>query len=485
MVLALVLAAVMQLFSPDINPGQNSHFIVKDDSSRIVHQADSANTPRYVTIDNILVIGNRITKSEIILREIDVAKGQTVYYDDLIKQLKLDQERVNNLRLFNTVKVKSVDLQEDRVLIVVEVTERWYIFPIPIFDLVDRNFNVWWEQQNHDFRRVNYGLKLYQRNFRGRNEKLKLTAQFGFTKKFGVSYAIPYLDKAQKHGVTIDAGYSENKNIAIRTRDHIQEFFNSEEILRTTFESGFMYVHRNTFHNFHNFGIKYINVNINDTISTQNPNYFRHGKTQQQYFRLFYQFIRDKRDVQAYPLNGYWFEGSIWKSGVGVFDDINQTEFRLRYAKYIDFGKQWYASNYSSLYLSKPDEQPYNSYYAIGYFMDMVRGYELYLIEGPRLFLNKSTIKKRVFSMDGSIGAMPLKQFRHFPLDIYIKSYVDWGYVQNFDDYGDNIRFSDSYLLGGGMGLDIHTFYDMVIRLEYSINKEKETGFYFHLKKEF
>jgi hypothetical protein len=49
-----------------------------------------------------------------------------------------------------------------RLILLVDVNERWYTFPVPIFELSDRNFNEWWQNYNHDFRRVNYGLRLYQ-----------------------------------------------------------------------------------------------------------------------------------------------------------------------------------------------------------------------------------------------------------------------------------------------------------------------------------
>jgi len=38
-----------------------------------------------------------------------------------------------------------------------------------------------YQKLRHDFSRVNYGMRLLQQNFRGRNETLRLTAQFGFT----------------------------------------------------------------------------------------------------------------------------------------------------------------------------------------------------------------------------------------------------------------------------------------------------------------
>ena len=83
---------------------------------------------------------------------------------------------------------------------------------------------------------------------------------------------------------------------------------------------------------------------------------------------------------------------------------------------------------------------------------------------------------------------MPIEQFRHFPLAIYLKGYFDWGYVENYPYYESlqlNNRLSNRMLVGTGAGIDIVTAYDAVIRLEYTFTREKTQGFFFHMKKEF
>ena len=81
-----------------------------------------------------------------------------------------------------------------------------------------------------------------------------------------------------------------------------------------------------------------------------------------------------------------------------------------------------------------------------------------------------------------------LRYFRRIPFAVYLKTYFDMGYARNYDFYeveGQNTRLSNKFLYGTGVGLDIVTFYDLVLRLEYSINAERETGFFFNFKKEF
>lgn len=154
----------------------------------------------------------------------------------------------------------------------------------------------------------------------------------------------------------------------------------------------------------------------------------------------------------------------------------------------MDLKKNFYLSNFSSAYLSTPANQPYSLFSALGYRKQLVKGYEVYVIEGPVFLLNKTTLRKKIFSRTWNIEEMPIEQFRYFPLTIYLKSYVDLGYVENYPYYEErnlNTQLSDHLLAGMGAGFDIVTAYDAVLRLEYTFTREKTHGFFFHLKKEF
>jgi hypothetical protein len=86
---------------------------------------------------------------------------------------------------------------------------------------------------------------------------------------------------------------------------------------------------------------------------------------------------------------------------------------------------------------------------------------------------------------------MPIEQFRYFPVAIYLKSYFDVGYVNNYPYYENyqpspiNNRLTNNLLIGTGGGVDIVTAYDAVLRFEYTFTREKTHGFFFHMKKEF
>ncbi|QSE96949.1 POTRA domain-containing protein [Fulvivirga lutea] len=470
-------ALLLSLFLGILNPLQDS---VQNSQDTTIQEKD---IPLY--IDAVFIIGNKKTKEEIIFRELNVEKGQTIYKSDLEAVLELDKSKLLNTRLFNTVNLSILYLDDFTVDIVVTVTERWYTFPVPIFDLVDRNFNDWWQNQDRDLSRTNYGVNIYKNNFRGRNETLRLLLQLGYTQKFGLTYKVPYLDKNKRHGMFLNYDYAENKNIAVRTENHKQLFLDSDETLRITKEYTAGYMYRRSFYSVHNLNFTYYENEVTDTVSIINPEYYAQDATTQKYAELSYFFTYDKRDFASYPLKGTKMELQVIKEGLGFFDDVNRFTIQAGYFKYVDLGNNFYFSNYTSAFASFLDNQPYNIYEGLGRRRDFVRGYELYLIEGKSFGLNRSTFKKRIFSKVFNLRPLPIEQFRKMPLDIYIKTYYDMGYVENFENYELNTTLSDRYLFGTGFGIDFVSYYDSVIRLEYSFNREQESGFFLHFKKEF
>ena len=470
---ALLLTLFLGLFNPSLDsiPSDSTELNVKKGA------------PLY--IDAIFIIGNKKTKEDIILRELGVQKGQTIYSSDLASILELDKSKLLNTRLFNTVEISTLYLNEYTVDIVVNVSERWYTFPVPIFDLVDRNFNDWWQNQNRDISRTNIGVNIYKNNFRGRNETLRLLLQLGYTKQYGISYQIPYLDKKKNHGLYLNYKYSENKNIALRTELNKPVFFDSEEILRTEKEYTVGYRYRRSFYGHHSLNFTFNDNEVNDTIASMNPEYFGEGRKIQRYADIEYSFAFDRRDFGSYPLKGYRIEFRARKQGLGIYNDVNRFDIKAGYTFYKDLGRGIYYSNYTSAYVSSPELQSYINYTGLGFKKDFVRGYELYLIEGKSYYLNRATIKKRLFSTVWDFNAMPVEQFRKLPLSIFFKLYFDMGYSENFENYSINSRLADRYIFGSGAGFDIVSYYDTVIRLEYSVNREKESGFFLHLKKEF
>ncbi len=453
----------------------------KEESETLVYDS----LARIVVIDKILITGNKRTKEHIITRELDVLPGARYSYWELQELLKIDRNKVYNTSLFNTVDITSYDLSDDRVVIQIDVKERWYFYPIPKIDFVDRNFNDWVQNQDADFSRLNYGIKFTQYNFRGRNERLAFLVQGGYTKQFGLQYFVPYIDRNQRTGLGFKVDYGENTNTAVGTVDHDRLFVDSESVIKRNFRTEIELTRRNSFYNSHGFGLIYSNVWVGDTVIALNPNYFRGGVYEQRSFILGYSFVSDHRDIIAYPLNGYRFKISAIKKGLGIFGDVNMFNIFSSYSKYWELNKRFFISNHSSTYISFPSKQDYANSTGLGYGTEIVRGFELNTIEGKSYFLNKTSFKKELLSITKNVDAIPLEQFQTFPLSIYLKTYFDFGLVNNLEGGDQNTRLTNKFIWGSGIGLDFFTMYDLVIRTEFTVNSEFQNGFYINFRKEF
>jgi hypothetical protein len=147
-------------------------------------------------VKEIVLAGNKITKDYVILRELTFRKGDTLR--SLDSTFRKSKENLLNTSLFHTAEITWL-ADSDGIKVFILLSERWYIFPVPIFEVVDRNFNEWWKTK--DFSRVNYGAYLYWNNFRGRNETVSLAIRLGYTQRFSMYYEIPFINIRHKAGL--------------------------------------------------------------------------------------------------------------------------------------------------------------------------------------------------------------------------------------------------------------------------------------------
>lgn len=434
-----------------------------------------------VTIGNIYITGNEKTREEIIRRELDFKEGDVFKKADLLETIVRDQQKLNNTRLFTTVEVVPLMMSDTNADILIRLQERWYIFPVPIFQLADRNFTEWWVNQKRDFSRVNWGLQVYHMNLTGRNDRLVGRLQFGFTKNVALRYTLPYIDKNQKLGISAGVSYSNNKTVGITSSGHRQVFFESANIVRDSFRSFVTFTYRPSFYSVHSLDLGYSRMAVADSVALLNPGYLNNSRVDQQYLRLSYQFSVDKRDFISYPLKGSVFMANINQFGLGVFKDLNMLTTRVSYSKFFDLGKKFYQANQVEVYKNFSRPIPYARRAGFGYRPNFIRGYERYVIESDFLISYRTSVKFKfidgAFSFDEN-SVVP--QFRTVPYAFFFKAFVDAGYSGNPLTSTENNFYNNNLIGSIGIGLDIVTYYDFVMRLEYSINREGNTGFYFN-----
>ena len=91
-----------------------------------------------------------------------------------------------NTSLFVDVIITPYEVGYNNVDVIIEVKERWYIFPVPYFKVVDRNWNVWIKEYNASLDRVNIGMKVTHSNVTGINDKLNLWVIGGYTQQLSI-----------------------------------------------------------------------------------------------------------------------------------------------------------------------------------------------------------------------------------------------------------------------------------------------------------
>ncbi|MBC8109608.1 MAG: BamA/TamA family outer membrane protein [Verrucomicrobia bacterium] len=456
-------------------------------------------TKAFVVIDSIKLEGNKNTRHFVIIRELDIKLGDTIPLSCRDSLFISNRNRILNTQLFHTAELCLQYKDSLRANLLVKVRERWYIFPNIIFELADRNFNEWWYNRNHDLRRTNYGLRFTHKNMWGRAELLRLTVQSGFTRRYDFSYDIPYIDRTLKNGLSFSAAYSENKQAAFRsgtiepvgeTRNNVLEFYpktldEAQQIQRTRFESGITYTRRSKFYLSHNLEFGYRYNTISNELALRNPDYFLNGRTIQQYFYLAFNVTFDKRDIQAYPLNGDIFSFNASRLGLRKSDDIDIFSVSANYAMYRPLGKKYYWSAGLQARYSTPGLQPYANFRAMGFGLTYVRGYDLYVIDGNHFGLAKFTLKREIIKFEKSFPKLiPIPEFQTIPFNIYLKTYFDTGYVVDQTNNVYNSRLANRWIYGGGGGIDIVTFYNLVIGLDYTVNRENERRFFFRLTRD-
>ena len=102
-------------------------------------------------IKKIIITGNELTKDRIVLRELSFKKDDLIQLGQINKQIQLSKSNLTNLNLFNFITIKH-EIRNEKINFTIELIERWYIWPYPIFEISERNFNVWWQ----DFKESDY-----------------------------------------------------------------------------------------------------------------------------------------------------------------------------------------------------------------------------------------------------------------------------------------------------------------------------------------
>ena len=435
-------------------------------------------TTSYIVVSDIVLDGNGITKSSIILKELTFSQGDTINISDWEEEMRLSRENIQNTTLFNFVDFECVynDTFPEEVIINIKVTERWYLWVYPYISYADRNINAWYEADN--LRRFSYGFDMEHHNFLGLKHSLKLTCISGYNQNYGLSYDIPYLIEKYNFGLKSGVAYKRDKEVAYITENNKISYFNGgDEFAKQTtnffVEPYYRFGHRNKLF----LNISYNDTYFHDTLSCLNHDFDEHY----QYFSLMMTFKNDYRDEQNYPLNGHYLELLLEKTGLGIF----KTSPDVFYGKitadwYQPINGRWYWASNLTVKLSDDYDAPYFFNKGLGYGNDYVRTYELYVIDAMNFALMKNNLKFAILNpVTRYLPLIKNERFGKIHFALYANVFFDCAYSWRIPEKS-AFYLDNKFIFGTGVGVDFVTYYDKVIRFEYGINDMGETGLFIH-----
>ncbi|MFA4862651.1 MAG: POTRA domain-containing protein [Bacteroidales bacterium] len=438
----------------------------------------------FCRIDSIVLTGNKITRDQVILREIIFNAGDSLRLDWLDSLISRSRENLLNTLLFNFVELnKSYPIPDSvHVIINVKVIERWYIWPTPILKLSDRNFNVWWETK--DLSRLSYGFYVDWQNFRGRKEHLILRLQWGYNRVINLQYLIPYLNKKKTLGIGFGFGFARQKETAFQTVNNKQQFFkNPEGFARQDYYAYGQFLVRRNIYNTHMLELRYDQHHFSDSLLKENEHFTSDGASELKYISFRYFFKSDHRDFKSYPLKGYYFDFEIIKHGLWTFNHNTLNTFHLlaTYRKFWELHPRVYFATGLNGKISA-GIQPYFIMRGIGYDRDVIRSYEYYLVDAQHFVILRNNIKFALIpNQVKDISFIKTEKFGKIFYALYLNVFIDGGYGVYNQDFGRETNdLQNTLLFGYGTGLDFVTYYDVVIRLEFSVNFKNETGIFLH-----
>jgi len=448
-------------------------------------QANSQPADSSFVVGDIIVVGNKTTKDFIVKRELLFEEGDTLQSSRIENLVNRSKENLLNTSLFNYVTINIVDIDQRTKQVIVMVEERWYWWPYIILEQADRNLSAFFD--NGDWSRMNYGLMLVKNNFRGRAETFKVKFRFGYKQQFQIYYDIPYLTADKKHGLGVQYSWYRQKEISYATDScKPRYYYDANRYVIKNQDLYLFYSFRPKYDVRHILTAGYARAHVADTIVAMNSNYLGDKMSRTQYLTLSYIFDWDTRDYKYYPLHGYNLRAEICKTGLNLLENELEGYWytKLSAYKYFDFGHRWYGG-FGGMAKYSPDKpQPYYTERALGY-EDYLRGFEYFVIDGQSLATGRAFAKFAILPMRVTkLNNLSLEQFNKVHYSLYANVFADVGYVHDVNDNRNNY-LSDKLLASFGAGLDIITYYDIVLRLEATYSEKGKSGFYVHVKKAF
>jgi hypothetical protein len=183
-------------------------------------------------------------------------------------------------------------------------------------------------------------------------------------------------------------------------------------------------------------------------------------------------------------LSGYYIAGALSVTGLGL---INRAPSFITMGGalcgYMKINRRFFSALGFSGEFSNHRYLPFVFAKALGY-LNTIRGMELVTVDGNAWTLGQFSLKYQIVKpRQKQLPFIRNEKFGKIHYAFYLTGHYDAGYVWHPDPSA--MPHSEEYLYGYGAGIDFVTYYDRVLRIDFSMNKFGDAGVFLHFSAPF
>jgi outer membrane protein assembly factor BamA len=438
-----------------------------------------------LSIRTITICGNHRTQNRIILKELPVTENSMIALSDTARIKAICKTNLIKTSLFNFVDIAWGRTDSLHIDLIIALQERWYIIPRLKIKTEEENINAWAEHMN--FGHLSALLSVTDENFRGAREQLTIMGSLGFNQSIGLKYLRPSIFGITTLGGGVEIQYTSNKEATSGLFDYKPRYYISpSEPLISNVQATAMIYFRPSLPIDELLAVTYSHTQFNDTLQWINRSYYPEKSTE--LLKISSKLKFDFRDNKAYPLKGSYYDLILEK----VFDlapSVNPIDYGALTVNGRWFGKLGTKSFFAlggTLSASSSGDYLYPFGIRIGQSGLEIRSFEQVQIPVTALAIGRTTLKYQLLKKDKQkIRFLDDPKFALIHYAIYATLFADGAYAdyQRAPNYEQSLFLKNHWLSSVGCGLDFSTYYDLVIRTEYSYNFAFQKQYFFvHFK---
>ncbi|MFC2134278.1 hypothetical protein ACFLTH_06630 [Bacteroidota bacterium] len=398
-----------------------------------------------IRVDSIKIVGNDITQDFVIFEELTFNIGDEIN----LEVLEFNKERLYSLRIFTFVDI-FVESENNINIVTIKINEAWYIYPWPFIRL------------NHSsFKYASYGFYFRWKNFRGRNESIRVTVSLGYDPYYKIDYYNPYLLK--------------NAGIYFSFHSAYQKFANKSKNLANLYGHDLNY---KIFSNYVSLGKRIDKFNYLSTlfgfnyIQTDEPAIGGATASNTRIDRtpfVMLSYIYDSRDLVQFPQYGFYGRMALMHKGFNV-NNIDYNILAIEFRKYWNFFDDFVLRGRGVFRKVFGPAIPLYDYSYLGY-SEFVRGHSRDVREGHNYIVSSIELSYPIFKEWNFSLDLPLisERITSARIGMYAYLFADTGMTFMNDD---KLLLRDLYS-GYGIGINILFLPYSGIRIEYALDENK------------